>query len=371
MYVRTATVAVIIFAVALIRPCLAEPFLGPAEMLINSARANGMGGCVTTIVDEQSALYNPAALAVFHLDKSVSVAFPSTSEFVEGYSGSRLGSWSMGAGVSTISLFPGRRGSPHMSIAAAYSQLTLRSNQYSRSHSLGFAIDYFIRLGVGYSYKKLKVGLPTYFDDGYYDNGRSHDWGFYGDIDLMHISRNPRTFDSTGNKAGLSFIVAFAYVRGNAGGIEVTGPHSYFRNEHLEYRRSGQSIAVSKWSRRGELVSFRLVRESEEQGSFKPPGELMPRLENWGGEFGLFGAAFLRLGHMESWFFENPGTNMIGFGFSFASAYRWLIAPGNASTATGMARLINRIDIRADFSNYTGDKFFASSWHTFNLTMSL
>ncbi len=371
MYLRTATVAVILFAVALIRPCFAEPFLGPAEMLINSAKANGMGGCVTTIVDEQSALYNPGALAVFHLDKFVSVTIPSASELLEGHPGNRIGSWSLGAGVSTIALFPGHRHLPHMSIAAAYSQSTLRLDQYSRNHSLGFAIDYFVRLGVGYSYKKLKVGIPTYYDDLYHENGKAHDWGFYGDADLMHVSSSPRTIVSTANTSGLSFIVAFAYVRGNAGGIEVTGPSLYYRDSRLEYRRSGQSIAFSKWNRRGELVSFRLVRETEEQGGLGPQQELLYRIENWGGEFGLFGAAFLRMGHMSGGFLADHRANTFGFGFSRASAYRWLMPRGNANNANCMAELINRIDIKADFSNYTGNDRYASGWHTFNITMSL
>ena len=44
--------------------------------LVNSARANGMGACAIDLVSEESGLYNPGRVGLFHLDKTVGVSFP-------------------------------------------------------------------------------------------------------------------------------------------------------------------------------------------------------------------------------------------------------------------------------------------------------
>ncbi|MEA2030385.1 MAG: hypothetical protein U9N55_02155, partial [candidate division Zixibacteria bacterium] len=72
----------LLFLVSLTGNVHAQSKIGSSTLtylkIVNSPRANGMGGCTVNLVDEHSPLYNPGAMGLFHLDKVVAISTPLT-----------------------------------------------------------------------------------------------------------------------------------------------------------------------------------------------------------------------------------------------------------------------------------------------------
>ena len=101
---HTKIVFVIILSLAICSGVYAGTRNAAVEYLLfsNSARANGMGATVITLADEQSALSNPGAMGVFHLDHNLALTSPSSTEWLkQALPGLRLKSMGLSAGFAS------------------------------------------------------------------------------------------------------------------------------------------------------------------------------------------------------------------------------------------------------------------------------
>jgi hypothetical protein len=157
----------------------ANPFM----LMINSPRANAMGGCTITWVDEQSGMHNPGGLGLLHLNRVLSLALPtSTDWFPDITDGLQLKTYSFGAGVSRHLLWGGDK-RPDIAVGLSYSNMTMEYGTFivtdynaevigmytqtaiARYYSAGIGVDYFCRLGVGLTYATVmdqRVGTQDY-----------------------------------------------------------------------------------------------------------------------------------------------------------------------------------------------------------------
>ena len=134
---------------------------------VNSAKANGMGGCVVTTVSEESAYYNPASIGLLHLDRAVSFVAPHSTEWLpEVADDLRLKSWSLSVGASRRLLKKSAPEQDNISFGLAYSYASLNYGTFTRVAETGEVIDQFESydaancLAVGFGYQhKVRIGF--------------------------------------------------------------------------------------------------------------------------------------------------------------------------------------------------------------------
>ena len=152
-----------------------EATAGPSFLdLVNSARANGMGGCTIDLVSEESALYNPAGVGLFHLSRTIAIAWPQSTKWLPTLTDDlRLKSYTLSAGMSSQRLHWVKDPLLNVSLAFAFSRLELdyrspaipyvsrERTQCDRAdcYTIALGADYLIRVGIGYTYKRITTGI--------------------------------------------------------------------------------------------------------------------------------------------------------------------------------------------------------------------
>jgi hypothetical protein len=148
-------------------------------LITNSARINGMGGCAINVVDEQSPLYNPGALGLFHLDKLFSVSFPNSTDWLPSIDPDlKIKSFAVSGGGSARRItsvdtdYDFAVGLAYSSLEADYGEMNITDhfgNTIGRSHNIdkadyysaGLGIELYARLGIGVSLKKIRSNLAV------------------------------------------------------------------------------------------------------------------------------------------------------------------------------------------------------------------
>jgi hypothetical protein len=156
----------------------ALPFL----LIPSSPEGNGMGGISGTTITESplATLANPAQLGIMSLDHHFAVGFyPSSTDWLAGIpkSGFTYSATAFNAGISINKLTPLPFG---LSVGIGYSHVSFNLGSYnvtvndpsvvsmysaedhSENWSLGVGIDYYIRLGLGYTTKGISSNLAPF-----------------------------------------------------------------------------------------------------------------------------------------------------------------------------------------------------------------
>lgn len=339
----------------------------------DSPSANGMGATTTTMVNEQSAIYNPGAMGVFNLDHQFSITSPGSTKWLREFSpGLGLKSWGVAAASPDLIGSSNNTRSTRIRLSAAFYRSSLKypvlgrrtaggtftGNSFTPSESssnISFAIgiDKKWRAGLGVTYKHVEskltdtgagsIFVPT---DG---NGSSLDLGVYVEIplhELLHFG--PAKLTSRSSAINYSFTPAVGIVRANLG-EKIT----YFDPDQAsplpEVTRFGLSLDAGINRGLTQIASLRVAHDVEidHVGSLE-------NLYRYGAELGAREALFFRIGQFtQSDPLEN--VNTWGLGASLQGIISWFYSKNyqqvpNSSNGTP---LINRFDLRLDYAAYS------------------
>ncbi|MCH7879737.1 MAG: hypothetical protein IH914_10545 [candidate division Zixibacteria bacterium] len=352
----------VIITVSACQPSVAGS--GAAGFLIIpvSARAQGMGGAAITLADEDAAFNNPAALGIFHLNRTFSLTSPT---LYNGWLPSQAGDISMqyfALGVGKYPFFTlGDESNPlKVSVAVAYTRMrlgyggfgTLNSpgtissvrSPHDRAHSLnfGFAIERGVRIGFGFSAQFVKSSLVELLPGSGMSPGSSQ--GFTSKIGFMvelPLFRSPHSsWDIT---------PVVAHVRTLING-DMNFVSAFVAEPIVQIRKSAVGLLVVHQSRGRQHYSLRLVYERESAG-----GEIRDtHLNRFGAEAGLYNMIFVRMGKFK----DSPVDRNIatyGFGIRLRGFLDLLAGSLGPESAESSKSFGDKLDVRIDFSRYTGN----------------
>jgi len=359
-------------------------------MIVNSARANGMGGCVVTMVSEESAHYNPASIGLLHLDRAVSFVAPHSTKWIpELADDMRLKSWSASVGVSRKLPEKSGPGQDQISLGLAYSYTRLNYESFERTSetgaiadqyefydaasclAVGFGWQHKVRIGFGYAIKFIDSRLGEFgagMDAGSGNaDGTAHQFGLIVALPLheMTASGEPRSDAPTG-KTEIEVTPTFACVFDNLG-------------KDLEYVDAAQSDKLPKMRRFGLSMLVAVVSGSKEycsiRGSLESDKLLVEHAQDEmkeGVEIGILGAFFARRGLME---LDGTRRRLSTYGLGFR--LRGLLQRATQDSAGDEDRgfgayLARHFDLTVDYAKYGSqdDNSLSKTWF-YAISMSL
>jgi hypothetical protein len=353
-------------------------------IIVNSPYATGMGGCAVNMVGDQSALYNPGALGVYHLDKNISFSVPFATDWLPvDFGDLELRTYNFSAGVSLNQIMPDPLRKFNLGCGVAYSRTEMdygelvRVDVYADSlgyqcdrieaglYTLSFAADYYVRVGVGYTIKKSKSTLEARPVDAqaqtFETDADMHDYGIYAELPLARfINPIPDPTNVINSQQLYEITPSLAYVKANMGDDII---YEYFTIEEQVYpspeiSRLGFGLYGSIKMGGPTLASININHEIETQnyeyGNLKD-GD---KLKKWGLELGVLDAVFVRLGSVKSDPYGEGRTNINswGIGFSLNGAITLLIRWDKLHLGDNiLGYLLKNVDLRVDYAEYTGN----------------
>ncbi|MCX6833541.1 MAG: hypothetical protein NTW07_00155 [candidate division Zixibacteria bacterium] len=350
--------------------------------ITNSPRANGMGGCVVTMVSEESAYYNPASIGLLHLDRTVSFVAPHSTKWLPEWTDDMpLKSWSASVGVSRKLLEKSGPGQDNISLGLAYSYTRLNYESFERASetgasadqhesydavsclAVGFGWQHKVRIGLGYAIKFIDSRLGDSFPgmgpaSGNAD-GTAHQFGLMVALPLHELTfgDEPQSDAPTG-KTEIEITPTFACVFDNLG-------------KDLEYADAAQSDKLPKMRRLGLSLLVAAVAENSEYCSFRASWESEKLLVGHardqmkaGVEIGILGAFFARSGVQE---LDGVRSKLSTHGLGFR--LRGLL-PGASRDDAGNddrgfgAYLARHFDLTVDYARYGSkeDNALSKTW---------
>ena len=111
-------------------------------VITNSPRAAGMGGCIVNMVGDQSALYNPGALGIYHLDKNIAISAPFKTEWLPKLSDGelKLKTYNLSAGVSLNQIMPDPLREFNLGVGVAWSRIEMDYSDFFYRNSLASSV---------------------------------------------------------------------------------------------------------------------------------------------------------------------------------------------------------------------------------------
>jgi len=338
--------------------------------IANSPEANGMGTCVVNQVNEESAYYNPGSLGLFHLDKVIAVTFPSNTKWVPDLAdGARFKTWHASGGVSDRLITGRSEGRFNASRGLAYSYVrfdygefiwsdpwgetlsTYEAYDVAKCYTVGLGLEYYLRLGIGYTLKKIETKLAEQSAGTEevlaFARADAHDYGLIVELPVESWFTNGIVLhDSPGRRMCLRLTPSFAYVRSNIGD-DIEYIDAAQSDPLPTVRRIGFSVAGAlNWNEK-ECLAIRGVLESE---------TLLlgdrPKATKKGVELGALGTAYFRLGGTDDVMIN--GTTW-GFGFRLRGVFQWLRLVEKPQYARGLPGYLARhLDLSFDFARWAG-----------------
>jgi len=342
--------------------------------LVNSPRANAMGECVVNLVDEQTLLYNPATLGLFHLDKTFSLSFPNKTKWLP-----MLGldlsfkAWGLSGGGSYKLLHPNEKSRFNLSLGLSYFQTKLdygtivrmdelgqlqspfHSYEASDNFSIGLGFDFrhLFRVGVGYTYKKINSHLAPRDSVSRPGEGKgegkakAHDFGLIAELSLHQLMPHKITLGQS-EKYYLHFDVtpSFAWVNANVGDdISYKGTE---KGDPLpKIRRTGFSLYLAANVSNSALFSTRFIKEVE-----KDLVETDEKVSKTGFELGLLNIVYFRKGRFK----DEPANRDVktsGWGFSSKGIVSWLYTLDIIHIENKLLdRFVRNLDFSYDYAHY-------------------
>jgi hypothetical protein len=423
----TPAIALVLIVLTPSQTCRAQGEVALPFLLIPpSPQANGMGGINgSTISDDPLAtLSNPGQLGLTSLDHYFSGGlYPSETSWLPGLqtSGPTLSASAFNAGFRLNRLLTLPFG---LSAGIGYSHVSFNlgvfgatgsdpsmithfsSEEHSNNLTLGIGIDYYVRLGLGYTYKSVESNLAPFNVQGQGRQGVSsvttYDLGFIAEVPVMRVinefAGSPVTlFSSVEPLLGISI----CYARSNLGDefvtyIDPAGADPLPRNAMLGL---SYKAGITREARAGrwELLSFTLAREADDilverfpptvdsLGVFtiRPPqyadgsgsiqfvknvilGEGNGRVTlRKGWQINLVELAFVRGGSVRG---RGVSYTTSGYGFRLGGLLKLLDATTTTvSSSPAMVFILSHFDVRYDHASSTyDDPFNPNDGVTFN-----
>ncbi len=342
---------------------------------VNSARANGMGSCAIDLVNEESALYNPGGIGLFHLSKTVAVAWPQTTKWLPTLTDDlRLKSYTLSAGMSSQRLHWGKDPLLNVSLAFAFSRLQLDFpslmeyagvSDRADCYTIAIGADYLIRVGIGYTYKRITEDITESWypegpgsSSGIVANGE--DVGITVELPLWRIWHLKHPQKALEPPPAVQITPRYTFVMANSPRNSGVLPlrHNQGLSLHAKYVRNGLSA-----------VDLTLVGEIEK------PHLSEGRLLKGGMELGLLEVCYLCLGRFKDDPLEGYGReiNTLGLGFSLNGLIKYTrIIEHVHPSHTQLRWLLANLDVRFDYARYGGDEdqYFRDTKY-YSLTISL
>ncbi len=328
----------------------------PYLKFINSPMAAAMGNSSINQIEEQSALYNPGAFALFSLRNNLSISMPSNSIRLPG--SLYLKSYSIGAGINLNQVYAKQINNFNLAIAAVYSKFrlqskivqiidyspyTLETNDYyeiADYYSFAIALDYFIRIGFGLTHKNIKTDNSEFMV-----RANALDYGILIEFPVMNIINTKHSYsDIDDNKVNFECTPSFAYVKANIGD-DVEYPYdNYFPLP--KFSRTGWAMYMAIKLGYSSIISARLVKETENNLVLE-----VNDLNNYGHEFGLCGAFFYRWGRAE-YTRDTHYYKTWGFGINSKGILNWIIRLKVISPSGFFQNVNNHFSISFDYAKY-------------------
>jgi hypothetical protein len=362
----------------------ASPFLN----LVNSARANGMGSCAIDLVNEESALYNPGGVGLFHLDRTIAVAWPQSTKWTPTHTDDlRLKSYTLSAGTSSQQLHWVKDPLLNVSLAFAFSRLELdypvpdffedisSARDRADCYTIAVGADYLIRVGIGYTYKRITEGeINSHGSYSSYFTANGEDVGITVELPLWRVWRSKHPQKALGPPPAVQITPRCTYVIANRGTGSLTGsgndPVSESDIPLSGVSRKSLSLHASYTKNDLALVSATLVGEIEKE---RFGGD---KAQKRGVELGIFEMVYGRVGNLKDDRLGSYGrdVNTLGFGFSLNGLIKYSsIVEHVHPSQTRLRWLLANLDVRFDYARYGGDDNQAYYYDTkfYKLTISL
>jgi hypothetical protein len=337
--------------------------------IVNSARANGMGGCAVNLVNEQSALYNPGALGLFHLNKVFSASFPSKTAWLPPLDlDVSVKTFGYSCGVSS-KLLLAPDADYNIAVGFAYSQLKIDLGTFTYTDEMGnylgtynpmeksdlftiaFAADYRIRIGLGVTFKKIKsdlsgpgIGMERGIIIGKSD---ARDYGLLLEIPVFSFLNQASFFDQSGDHPiNLDLTPSFAYVVTNIGD-DITYSEAAQGDPLPETRKRGISLTGAVNAGPATVGSARLTWEEERSGVGDPD-----HLYKRGWELGIMGSLYLRFGRYKDY---NEGVvySTRGFGIDTKGLVSWIMVFQPSVENSTLKYLTEHASLTFDYARFS------------------
>ena len=346
----------------------AEPDKSPSKaallflLLTNSPRVNAMGGCAVNLVDEQAAFHNPGALGLFHMNKIAAYSVSNKTRWLPDLDDDlRLGTYGGSIGAS-YKLITGADTKYNLSLGLAYSRIKLdygtiietdlmgnhigiyRPFDKTDLYSAGVGLEYFLRVGIGYTMKKITSDLSSQIDPVDHD---AHDFGVIVEAPLSNFIDNRIYFDQArAYPIQLELTPSIAYVAANFG-----DSIAYSDSDDAEPLPQIKKVGVSLYGaikiKEATFISGRLSWERQ-RPFFGEPDKIFRN----GTEIGLFDILFFRSGSYK----DLSGGVLYwtrGFGINMGGLAAWLRAASRLQTENEyLAYLIDHVDLTYDYAQY-------------------
>ncbi|MCP4705956.1 MAG: hypothetical protein GY865_15265 [candidate division Zixibacteria bacterium] len=308
-----------------------------------------MGRCKGNIIDEQSAIYNPGALGIFHLDKVFFISAPAESEFAPNREiDQQISTFSIGGGISYKKIKPSQRnGKLNLSISLAYSEIKLDWNKWYvvsipsgetfsgteflkyKMYSVNLGIDYYLKAGIGWSYKKVSdVAMGVRSRDEVYD------YGWMIEFPITDLLR-----DNSYSNEGISFDLtpSLSYIRINDGGVI---PDSIWPDPPplKSSRAFSYSIAVAIELNHTQLISLKAILEGRRRG-----------FEIGAGRFFYFRWGFIDM--IDSPMYQKTS----GYGIYLGGLLKWLKHFGICPKDATQKYLFEHLDFSYEYARFHDD----------------
>ena len=338
--------------------------------IVNSPRATGMGGTTVNLVDEQSAFYNPGAFGLFCFDKIVSISLPSNTTWLPELADDiRLKTWSIGGSYTPNRNSKVDKNKLQYSVGVTYARKTIdygtiyytsedtpyilgsfESYDKARFLTLSIGIDYYIRVGIGYTNKKLnsfisRAGAGTEIKP-VNATGTAHDIGILVEFPLNRLLNMSPPSE---NSMFLELTPSLAFVQANMG-----DPITYFdaaQSDPLpKIRRIGFGLKANLVQNSTSIVNFLIIHEKE-----KDLVNNFNEFRRIGLEVGFLESVYIRRGVRRDEYYD-ADISSFGFGVSLRGLLSAFSSKSNIDSPNGtMDYITQNIDLKFDWSKWSSE----------------
>ena len=322
-----------------------ETLLLRSQLIANSPTRAAMGECWANIIDEQSAIYNPGALGIFHLNKVFFIAIPHKTELFPNRSNYYIHTFSIGGGLSYRLIKPQVKNRLlNLSLSVAYSEVKIdysswfsvsggcppkitKGMTYERHqlYSISLGIEYLVRAGVGLTYKRVST-------IGYKIFGRTEvlDYGLIVEFPIMKFlyRKSPPL-----SNVKFVFTPSFSFIKINDGGTE----QSIYSNPPPlnSFYAFSYSLTTAVNYRNVQIASFRMILELPKRGF----------------EIGACDIFYYRWGFID-WRSYGPDQKTSGYGIYLRGILSYLKILGMRPRNAMKGYLFDHLDLSYEYARY-------------------
>jgi len=337
--------------------------------IVNSARAVGMGAAAVNLVDEQSGLYNPATLGLFHLRRHAGFSAPIATNWLPHVIGSDLDltTFAISGGHAVEFGDPDESHQPRVALALGYSRLKLDyssdGNSYDKADiiSIAASFEYYARIGLGFNHKRIRSKL---FPGGYEVVGKANavDYALAVELPILDLIEKPA---APTRAVTYEFTPSFAYVRAN-NGDDIEYPDAAQEDPLPRTSRTGVGLKFGASSGRASIGSLLLVHEWQE--------DLVgdnATVTKFGAELGVLGTLFLRGGK-----YDDPDgqidNSTYGLGLRAGGLITWLAHRNHIDPDSRLVRWVDGgFDVAFDYGRYDNGHSLISGTNFYSLRISI